>query len=40
MKSLVINEDDGINDVDYENNGGDGAMYHSRVDSIDELKTL
>ena len=30
-------EDD---DEDYEYNGGDGSLYESRIDKIDELKTV
>ena len=41
MKSLAIkNEDDGMNDADYEIAGGGEGVYHSHVESIDELKTL
>ena len=40
LQNLDINEGEGIDDVDYEYNGGDAGMYHSRIDDINELKTL
>ena len=40
MQALTVNEAEGIDDVDYEYNGGDAGMYNSRIDDIHELKTL
>ena len=31
---------EGIDDMKYEFSGGDGSLYESRIDHIDELKTL
>jgi hypothetical protein len=41
MNEFGINDDDDDeDDSDYEYNGGDMALYDSRIDDIDELKTL
>lgn len=42
-KEFGLDEDedsDDSDDEDYEYNGGDGSLYDSRIDNIDELKTL
>ena len=40
LENLDYNEAEGVDDIDYEFNGGDAGMYHSRIDDINELKTL
>ena len=43
MKDLGLDGDedsDDEDDEDYEYNGGDGSLYDSRIDNVDELKTL
>ena len=43
MKDFGLDGDedsDDEDDEDYEYNGGDGSLYDSRIDNVDELKTL
>lgn len=40
MDEFGLDDDDDDDDSDYEYNGGDMALYDSRIDDIDELKTL
>jgi len=41
MKEFGIDDDDDdSSDEDYEYNGGDMNLYDSRIDDVDELKTL
>jgi len=37
---MGIDDDDDSSDSDYEYNGGDMNLYDSRIDDVDELRTL
>ena len=40
MKEMGIDDEDDSDDEDYEYNGGDMNLYDSRIDDVDEIKTL
>ena len=40
MNEFGLNDDEDDDDSDYDYNGGDMSLYDSRIDDIDEMKTL